>query len=66
MKQRTFSLAAGVIFLLVAVMHILRLAFRWEVIFAGWPVPMWVTAVALVIAAYLAYEGFLLGSRGQD
>jgi hypothetical protein len=26
--------------------------------FAGWDVPMWLSAIACVIAAYLAYEGF--------
>ncbi len=60
MSQRTFSLVAGLIFLLVAVAHVLRLAFKWEVILNNWPVPMWISAVALVIAAYLSYEGFRL------
>jgi hypothetical protein len=53
-----FSLLAGAIFLIVAVAHALRLIFKWQVIVAGWHVPMWASAVALVIAAYLAYEGF--------
>jgi len=50
MSQRTFSLVAGVIFLLIAVGHALRLVFRSEVLLTGWPVPMWVSAVALVDA----------------
>jgi hypothetical protein len=66
MRQRIFSLVAGVIFLLVAVMHLLRLLFKWEVIFVSRPLPMWVSAVGLVIATYLGYEGFLLGRRGPD
>jgi len=57
MSQKTFSLVAELIFLLVAVMHGLRLALRWEVVLNGWSVPMWVSAVAIVIAAYLAFEG---------
>jgi hypothetical protein len=63
MNQKTFSLAAGLIFLLIAVMHGLRLAFKWEVILNGWSIPMWVSAVAIVIAAYLAFEGLKLGRR---
>ena len=39
MNQKTFSLTAGVIFSLVALLHGLRLVFGWEVIFAGWMVP---------------------------
>jgi len=58
LSKDTFSLMAGTIFLIVAVAHALRLAFKWEVIVAGWQVPMWVSGGAVVIAAYLAYEGF--------
>jgi hypothetical protein len=63
MSQKTFSLVAGLIFLLVAVMHVLRLAFKWEVVLNGWSVPMWVSAVAIVITAYLAFEGLKLSRR---
>jgi hypothetical protein len=63
MRQKTFSLVVGMIFLLIAIMHGLRLAFRWEVVLNGWSVPMWVSAVAVPIAAYLAFEGLKLGRR---
>lgn len=63
MSQRIFSIVAGLIFLLVAVMHALRLALKWEVVLNGWPVPIWVSPVALVIAGYLAYEGLSLSRR---
>ena len=63
MSQKTFSLVAGLIFLLIAVMHVLRLAFRWEVALNGWVVPLWVSGVAIVITAYLAFEGLKLGGR---
>ena len=60
MRQKTFSLVVGLIFLLIAVLHVLRLALRWEVILNGWSVPMWASAVAFVIAGYLGYEGLQL------
>jgi hypothetical protein len=63
MRQKIFSLVVGLIFLLIAVMHGLRLAFRWEVVLNGWSVPTWVSAVALLVAAYLAFEGLKLGKR---
>jgi hypothetical protein len=63
MNQKTFSLVAGMIFLLVAVMHVLRLALKWEVVLNGWSVPMWVSWLALVIAGFLAFEGLKLGGR---
>jgi hypothetical protein len=57
MSKDAFSRLAGGIFLTVAFVHALRLVFKWQVIFAGWQVPMWASAVAFVIAVYLAYEG---------
>ena len=58
MSKNTFSSLTGAIFLIVAIGHVLRLAFKWEVIIGGWQVPMWPSAVAALVAAYLAYEGF--------
>ena len=63
MSQKIFSLAAGLIFLLLAVMHGLRLVFKWVVVLDGWAAPRWVSAVAIVITAYLAFEGLKLGRR---
>ena len=62
MRVKTF-LRVSVIFLIVAVVHLLRLVFKWEVILAGWAAPVWLSAVAFVIAAALAYEGFQLSRR---
>ena len=63
MNQKTFSLVSGLIFLLIAVIHVLRLAFKWEVILNGWAVPMWVSAIAIVTTAYLAFESLKLSRR---
>lgn len=63
MNQRTFSRVAGAIFFLIAVLHVVRLARGWQVTLAGWAMPSWVSWVALVVAGYLAYEGFRLGRR---
>ncbi len=63
MDQKTFSLVSGLIFLLIAVIHVLRLVFKWEAVLNGGAVPMWVSVVALPIAAYLAFEGLKLSRR---
>jgi len=63
MRQKTFSLVVGLIFLLIAVMHALRLALKWEVLLNGWSVPMWVSVIAIVITAYLAFESLKLSRR---
>ena len=64
MSKNTFSTIASVVFLIVAVAHALRLFFKWDVLIAGWLVPTWLSAVALVVAGYLAYEGFRI-SKGN-
>lgn len=65
MSQKTFSLVAGAIFSLITLGHLSRLVFQWPILLGGWPVPLWVNGVALLIFAYLAYEGFRLGRKSR-
>ena len=60
MNQNAYAIATGIIFFLIAFLHLLRLVYGWEAAIGGWSVPQWVSVVALVIAGYLAYEGFRL------
>jgi hypothetical protein len=64
MSQKTFSLVAAVIFLVVGLMHALRLLLGWHAELNGWIVPTWVSWIGLVIALYLASEGFGLARKG--
>ena len=63
MSQRMFSATTGVIFLLIALLHAFRIVFGVEWIVEGWAVTMWVSWVAVPIAAYLAYQGFRLSKK---
>lgn len=63
MSQKAFSLTTGVVFLLIAVGHLLRLIFGWEAVIAGGGVPMWASWIAFVVAGYLAYEGLRLSRK---
>jgi len=63
MGKDAFSRLAGTIFLIVAVVLALRLVFKWQVLVAGWQVPMWVSAVAFIMGVYLAYEGLQMKKR---
>jgi hypothetical protein len=60
MSKSTYFLVSGLIFLVVAVVHGLRMFFKWEVIIGGWQAPLWASAAGFVVAAYLAFEGFRL------
>lgn len=57
MDQRTYTRLTGVIFLLIAVLHLLRILYGWTAAIDGWVVPLWLSWVALIIAAYLAWWG---------
>ena len=63
MSEKAFLRVAGVIFLIVAIVQLLRIVFKWEIVLAGWPAPVWLSAVPFVIAALLAYQGFRLSRK---
>jgi hypothetical protein len=58
MNQRAFNLTAGLIFLVIAILQLLRSVFDWSAIIGGRDVPEWVSWVAFLVAGFLAYEGF--------
>ena len=60
MRQKTFTKTAGVIFAVIAVLHLLRILLGWEAIIGGWHVPVWLSWLALVVSGVLAYTAFTL------
>jgi len=52
--KKPFAAIAAVIFVLMALVHVFRLAFGWEITIQGSVVPMWVSALGTVIAGGLA------------
>jgi len=63
MSQRIFSLVAGAVFGLVALAHVLRIVFGWSVVIQDFAVPVWASWIAVIVAGYLAYEGFRLARK---
>ena len=63
MTRQIFSLVTAMLFSLIALLHAIRLAHGWHVTIGDIVVPVWVSWIGLVIAAYLAYEGFRLSKR---
>ena len=53
--MKPFTNLAIAIFILIAVLHLLRLVFGWEVTLDGMVVPMWVSIMGFLIAGALAY-----------
>lgn len=58
--QKMYIKLTGFIFSVVAVLHLLRLIFRWDVILGDWEVPIWISFVGVLGGGFLAYMGFKL------
>jgi len=58
MKSRNYCLVSGLIFMLVALAHLARLIYGWQIQLADILLPMWVSWVGLVIPALLALWAF--------
>lgn len=54
MKRRLPLLVAGVIFFIVALAHLLRLLYRWELIIDGYVITMTVSVIAFIVATLLS------------
>ena len=65
MSHRAYGVTTGLIFLLMAAGHVLRLAFGWKGTVAGQSIPTWASWIAFVIFAYLASEGFRQARKSQ-
>ena len=61
--SKTFFLVAGVIFAVVALVHLVRVVMDWSVTIGDWSIPMWVSWIALVVAGGLALLGLRLSER---
>jgi hypothetical protein len=63
MDQKTYNTITAVVFLIVALLHLLRIIFGWSAEIGGVTIPMWVSWLALLVSAALAYFGFRQNAR---
>jgi magnesium-transporting ATPase (P-type) len=52
--RKPFTTVAIVLFALIAVLHVLRLVFAWEVMIGNARVPMWASVLGAIVAGVLA------------
>jgi len=64
MNPRTYFLLTAILFSIICLVQLSRIAFGWEVVIGGWSVPMWISWIAVVVTAALAFFGFT-HSRGK-
>jgi hypothetical protein len=57
MDLRTFSVTAGAIFALIALLHLVRIYWGWSIVIDNWSIPMWTSWIAFIVAGGLAYLG---------
>jgi len=61
--QKTMLYVAGVIFVLVAIAHIVRLLLEVEIVINGWMLPLWFSVVGSVVPVILAWLCFRAANR---
>lgn len=57
MSQKSFYSLTGIIFLIVVIVHLLRVVNGWSVSIGTFDMPVWASWVAVVLASYLSYQG---------
>lgn len=60
MTVQFYAATTSVIFLLVAVLHLLRVVMQWDVIIGTWHFPIWASVVAIIVAGFLSFAGYRL------
>lgn len=63
MSVKNYAITSSLIFFLVAVLHVLRLFYQWDVDIGGWHAPMWVSVVGLLVAGFLSVVGFRVAQQ---
>lgn len=61
--ERSLLKLVGVVFLIVALVHLVRLAFGWNLILGGANIPLWLSWFGVIIPAYLSYSSFHFSMR---
>ncbi|PIT90531.1 MAG: hypothetical protein COU22_01660 [Candidatus Komeilibacteria bacterium CG10_big_fil_rev_8_21_14_0_10_41_13] len=62
-KEMSFHVIAGIIFTLVAIFHLSRLIFGWQMVLGDWNAPYWLSALGAVVTGFLAYFSFRLHNK---
>jgi len=57
-NRKTYYQVTSLVFLIVAVLHAMRILYSWDAVIAGVMVPLWASWAAVLIAGYLSYRGF--------
>ncbi len=62
-RERGYLLIVGIIFAAVALVHLSRLLFNFDLVLGGWEVPTWLSWIGTVVTVYLSYMSFHIAAR---
>ena len=58
MDQKAYNTITAVVFLIVGVLHLLRIIFGWPAQIGGLNIPIWASWLAVLVTGALAWFGF--------
>ena len=58
LNRKTYMTITATLFLVMAIVHLLRIILGWQVEIGGLSIPLWVSWLALFVTGALAYFGF--------
>ena len=58
--MRSYIVVSALVFGVVTLLHVLRLALGWPAQIGDWTIPLWISAVGVAIAGALSAWGFRL------
>lgn len=63
MNPRNYACVSGIVFVLIAILQFLRFILGWQVMAEGHVIPLWPSAVAALVAGFLAYWGLSVSKK---
>ena len=60
MKTKAYLMVSTAIFALVGIVHLMRFVLGWSAQVGTWSVPLWVSLLAVLVSASVAFWGMTL------
>lgn len=61
MSKKAFYTTSGIVFLVVTVVHFLRVMNGWDLTLDTYSIPMWWSWVVVLFLGYMSYQGLSKG-----
>lgn len=58
MNHKTYTSVTMVIFTIVALLHVARIVWGFDLTIGTWSAPLWLSWIGAIVAAFLAYTAY--------